>query len=87
MAGPSQDFSEPRSAYGLRTVLAGLGLAFGVVGAIVTVAWLPERDEGPAFVVILVICAIMVVSAAIDLVVIRRRPVNRWVVRTAGLGC
>jgi Na+/melibiose symporter-like transporter len=73
MSGPGHDVSEARSALGLRAVLAGFGLVFGIVGATVAVAWFPDRDEGPAFAIVLGICLVMVVTAAIDLVVIARR--------------
>jgi Na+/melibiose symporter-like transporter len=69
----SRDVGEPRSALVLRRVLATLGLVAGIIGAIVIVAWFPQRDEGPAYAIALGICLIMAVSAAIDLVVIARR--------------
>lgn len=73
MSGPEHDVSEARSALGLRAVLAGFGLVFGIVGALVIAAWFPEPDKGPAFAIALGICLIMAVSAAIDLAVIARR--------------
>jgi hypothetical protein len=57
--------------------LAWFGLIVGIIGAVLVLGWFPNRDEGPAFLVILAICVTMVATAAIDLVAISRASAPR----------